>query len=55
MDYSDHSALVDALRGHDALVITIGDVVNLVKNTKALVEAAIDAGIKRVIPSEYGV
>jgi uncharacterized protein YbjT (DUF2867 family) len=54
VDYSDHNALVEVLNGHDALVITVGHLPTLAKNSKLLIDAAIDAGIKRVIPSEYG-
>lgn len=54
MDYANHDALVEAFKGHDALLITIGDMPNLPKNSKVLIDAAIDAGVKRIIPSEYG-
>jgi saccharopine dehydrogenase-like NADP-dependent oxidoreductase len=53
VDYSDHNALVEALKGHDALLITIGDLSTLAKNSMALIDAAVDAGVKRVLPSEY--
>jgi len=54
-DYSDHDALVKVFKGHDVLLITLGDPATLLKNSKPLIDAAIDAGIKRVVPSEYGV
>lgn len=53
-DFSSHQALVDAFRGNEALVLTLGDFPNLGKNTQILTDAAIDAGIKRVILSEFG-
>jgi len=54
VDFSSHQALVDAFRGNEALVLTLGDFGNLGKNTQTLTDAAIDAGIKRVILSEFG-
>jgi uncharacterized protein YbjT (DUF2867 family) len=54
VDFSDHQALVNALKGNDAVALTFGDLPNLEKNTKAITDAAIDAGLKRLLPSEYG-
>jgi len=54
VDFSSHQALVDAFRGNEALVLTLGDFPNLGKNTQTLTDAAIDAGIKRIILSEFG-
>jgi len=54
VDFSSHQALVDAFRGNDAIVLTLGDFQNLGKNTQVLSDAAIDAGIKRIILSEFG-
>jgi uncharacterized protein YbjT (DUF2867 family) len=54
VDFSDHQALVNALKGNDAVALTLGDLSNIEKNSKAIVDAAIEAGLKRVLPSEYG-
>jgi uncharacterized protein YbjT (DUF2867 family) len=54
VDYDNHAELVDALRGQEAIVITLGDLATLEKNSKAIIDAAIEAGVKRVIPSEFG-
>lgn len=54
VDYDNHSELVDALRGQEAIVITLGDLSTLEKNSKAIIDAAIEAGVKRVIPSDFG-
>ncbi|CCA71914.1 hypothetical protein PIIN_05849 [Serendipita indica DSM 11827] len=54
VDYGNHRELVEALRGQDAIVITLGDLATLEKNTRAIVEAAIEVGVKRVIPSDFG-
>jgi len=54
VDFSSHQALVDAFRGNDALVLTLGGFQSLSKNTQILADAAIDAGIKRIILSEFG-
>ncbi len=54
VDFSSHQALVDAFRGNDAVLLTLGDFPNLAKNTQILTDAAIDAGVKRIILSEFG-
>jgi hypothetical protein len=54
VDFSNKQELVNAFRGNDAIVITIGDMANIEKNSKAIIDAAIEAGVKRVIPSEFG-
>jgi hypothetical protein len=51
-DYSK-SSLVDALKGHDAIVSTIGG--GGLKEQQSLIDAAVLAGVKRFIPSEYGI
>lgn len=53
VNYSDHAALVETLKGQDAVVSTIasfstGDQVGII-------DAAIKAGVKRFIPAEFGV
>lgn len=50
-DYS-HDSLVSALKGQDAVVSTIGGAA--IDDQKKIVDAAIEAGVKRFIPSEYG-
>ncbi|KAL1297269.1 hypothetical protein AAFC00_004828 [Neodothiora populina] len=50
VDYSSHSSLVSALKGHDALVSVISDF----DSQPALIDAAIEAGVSRFIPSEFG-
>lgn len=55
IDFSNHQQLVDALRGNDVVLLTFGDLPNLERNSKAIIDAAIEAGVKRVIPSEFGV
>lgn len=53
VDYSDHKALVDALRGQDALVITMGVSAPSDQEVK-LVEAAAAAGVPFILPNEWG-
>jgi uncharacterized protein YbjT (DUF2867 family) len=50
--YDDSKSLTSALRGHDLLISTLG---NMVVDTSdpLLVSAAIDVGVKRFMPSEY--
>ncbi|KAF8250263.1 NAD(P)-binding protein [Wilcoxina mikolae CBS 423.85] len=48
----DHSALVSAMKGADALVITIS--VTALDQQSMFINAAAEAGVKRIIPSEFG-
>lgn len=52
VDYDSVESLEEALRGQDALVSAMAfEAIDAQKN---LVDAAANAGIKRMIPSEYG-
>lgn len=52
VDYSKCATLVEALRGHDALVITLSG--HTPKGTEALlVEAAGEAGVPWILPNEW--
>jgi hypothetical protein len=53
VDYADHNSLVAALRGQDAVVSSIATPALL--QQKAIIEAAAEAGVKRFIPSEFGI
>lgn len=53
VDFSDYAALVKALDGIDALVLTIAATADYDLQAK-LITAAAEAGVKRVIPSEFG-
>jgi hypothetical protein len=44
---------VNALKGKDVALITIGDLSTLAQNSKVIIDAAIEAGVKRVVPSEF--
>lgn len=52
VDYDDHESLVAALRGQDFLVISMS--VSARDAQAKLIAAAADAGIKWVMPNEYG-
>lgn len=52
VDYSSVSDLTSALQGQDALISTLGYAGMLSQTT--LIDAAVAAGVKRIIPSEYG-
>ena len=54
VDFNNHQELVNAFKGNDAVAITMGDALNLDKNSKPIINAAIQAGVKRIIPSEFG-
>lgn len=53
VDYEDINALVEALRGQDAVVSTIGKV-STGKAQQNLVDASVAAGVRHFIPSEFG-
>ncbi|KAK6536862.1 hypothetical protein TWF281_001071 [Arthrobotrys megalospora] len=53
VDYNDTSSLVDSLRGQDVLVITMSVSAPPDTQTK-LIDAAKEAGVKFVIPNEWG-
>lgn len=53
VDYDDHSSITEALKGHDALIITTS--VWAPKNTSAkLIKAAAVAGVPWILPNEFG-
>jgi uncharacterized protein YbjT (DUF2867 family) len=53
VDYTSKSALVSALRGHDAVVSALTHLA-LETAESLLIDAAVEAGVKRFIPSEFG-
>ncbi|KAJ8100226.1 hypothetical protein POJ06DRAFT_222235 [Lipomyces tetrasporus] len=53
VDYNNQSSLVDALRGQDALVITMS-VMAPPGQQNRLIEAAATAGVPWVLPNEFG-
>lgn len=53
VDYSNQSSIVDALRGQDALIITMGVTAPPEQETK-LIEAAAEADVPWVLPNEFG-
>ena len=52
VDYNDHESIVSALRGHDFLVISMS--VFAPDAQPKLIAAAKDAGVKWIMPNEYG-
>jgi hypothetical protein len=52
VDYSDFTALTNALEGIDALVLVLGSLV--IDQQERIIDAAIAVGVKRIIPSEFG-
>ena len=52
VDYNDVESLTATLKGHDALVSTIATAA--ITQQENLIDASIAAGIKRLIPSEFG-
>jgi uncharacterized protein YbjT (DUF2867 family) len=53
IDYGSIDSLVEALKGQDAVVSTLNHL--FYEEQTALVDASIKAGVRRFIPSEYGV
>ena len=53
VNYDDQASLVEALQGHDALVITMGVLAPPEQQTK-LIDAAAAANVPWVLPNEYG-
>lgn len=52
IDYADHESIVSGLRGHDFLIITMSV---MARDAQAkLIAAAKDAGVRWVMPNEYG-
>ncbi|KAJ6261019.1 hypothetical protein Dda_3684 [Drechslerella dactyloides] len=53
VDYNDHASIVAALRGQDVIIITLS--VRAPPDThQKLVDAAADAGVKLIVPNEWG-
>ncbi|KAF4121450.1 Nucleoside-diphosphate-sugar epimerase [Geosmithia morbida] len=52
VDYSSEDSIVEALRGHDAAVSTVG--FGALINQEPVIEACIKAGVKRYIPADWG-
>ena len=53
IDYANPASIVDALKGHDALVITMNTMAPPEQQTK-LIEAAAEANVPWILPNEYG-
>lgn len=54
VDYADHTSLVNALTGQDALIITMA-VMAPPSSQIALIDAAVEAGVRYIMPNEWGV
>ncbi|KAK4981023.1 hypothetical protein LTR66_005439 [Elasticomyces elasticus] len=52
IDYDNHTSIVDALRGQDALVITMGVMTPADQQSK-LIHAAADASVPWILPNEW--
>ncbi|KIW53447.1 hypothetical protein PV05_09021 [Exophiala xenobiotica] len=53
VDYNNRASLVEALRGHDALIITLG-VMAPEETQSKLIEAAIEADVPWIMPNDWG-
>jgi len=51
-DYGDKASLVQAFRGQDAIISTVG--ASGFEKQASYIDAAVEAGVKRFIPSEFG-
>jgi hypothetical protein len=54
VNYDSRLSIVEALRGQDVLIITVS-VMAPPETQKTLIDAAIEAGVKYIIPNEWGV
>ncbi|ORY06360.1 NAD(P)-binding protein, partial [Basidiobolus meristosporus CBS 931.73] len=54
IDYSNHSELVEVLRGVDAVVSAISGTA-ILEGQLPLIDAALEAGVQWFLPSEYGI
>ncbi|KAJ9660051.1 hypothetical protein H2198_002748 [Neophaeococcomyces mojaviensis] len=54
VDYSNHASIVKALKGQEVLIITMNVMANKESQTK-LIDAAVEAGVKWIMPNEWGV
>lgn len=54
VDYNEPSSIVEALRGQDILIITLS-VMSPPESSTILIDAAIEAGVKWLVPNEYGI
>lgn len=54
MDFGNHQELSNALKGNEAVILSFGGLENLDTNSKVIIEAAVSAGVRRIIPSEFG-
>lgn len=52
-DYDSSESLAEAFKGQDAVVSVIASAA--VKEQQKIIDAAVKAGVKRFIPSEYGI
>lgn len=52
VDYNDVASLTSALRGQDAVVSTVGT--SGLQGQTLVIDAAVAAGVKRFLPSEFG-
>ena len=53
VDYENSETIVEALKGQDALIITLGGMTPNDTDMK-LIEAAGEAGVKWILPNEWG-
>lgn len=52
VDLSSHDALVSVLQGADVLLLTVAQVPDF--PIKTLIDASIAAGVRRIIPNNFG-
>lgn len=52
VDYNDKQSLVNVLKGQDAVVSTVA--MEAILTQKVIIDAAIQAGVRRFIPSDFG-
>lgn len=53
-DLTDHATIAKNLKGIDAVILMQGTGQEFVPVSNAIIEAAVTAGVKMVMPSDYG-
>ncbi|KAH8901606.1 NAD(P)-binding protein [Thozetella sp. PMI_491] len=52
VDYSSRESIINALRGQDVVISTVAS--EAIRDQRPFIDAAIEAGVKRFIPSDFG-
>lgn len=54
VDFADQTALIDTLKGQDAVILVFTASPELKSTSIGIIDAAIEAGVKWIMPSDFG-